>query len=274
MSQYSVGVFAMLALAATAANAEGKVGEEPQKDARWQELYRSEAAEYQFSMIGSQREKLDLQPQPVMQWVSLNGFNGDVFIWKRAERPEVVGSIFSFPAGTAEQRNVMHEFHSLSAEPVEAAGANGRLLGFAEGVDLKPIPGAPPPAESATRRRLQARALAREFSAHMNRQGERWELRLLNQPLYHYEASSDGILGGALFAFVGYITDPEILVLIEARNTPDGRQWVYAPARFSDKSLWLNHKEQEVWSYRADSPQSEVLYYLAPRKTVSLPADE
>ena len=274
MSRRSALRLALPLFVATGAFAQDQPEPEPRKDSRWQELYRSEAVGYEFAISGSKRERLALQPQPVMQWVSLNDFNGSVFIWTRGGRPEVAGTIFSYPAGASDLRNVMHEFHSLSAKPIEATAPGGRTFTFSEGIELQPIPGAPPPAENATRRRLQARGLARRFSAHMDRQGERWELRLLNQPLYSYEAPQDGILGGALFAFVGYITDPEILVLIEARKTSDGRKWFYAPARFSDKSLWLNHDDQEVWSYLRGAPAGTAPYYLAPRKTVRLPVVE
>ncbi|MEJ7637509.1 MAG: hypothetical protein WKF75_05820 [Singulisphaera sp.] len=45
----------------------------------------------------------------------------------------------------------------------------------------------------------------------------------------------------ALFALVSSAgTDPEILV-IEARETPDGPRWIYG-------RLWLKHRDKEVWS--------------------------
>ena len=246
---------------------------EPQKDPRWQEFYRGEAAAWQFTTAGDSPEKLEFQTQPVMEWVSLNDYNGHVFVWTRKGRPEVVGTIFSFPGGRPDRRNMVHEFHSFSETPIEASGRDGQAFAFTGAAELKPIPGAPPPAENAARRRLQLRALAREFSAHMKRQDQRWELRLLNQPLYSFDAPSETVLGGAVFAFVGFVTDPEILLLIEARQTDRGPEWFYAAARFSNKSLWLEHRQKEVWSYLEDPRTTEGIYFLTPAKTVVLPAD-
>ena len=260
-------------VAAVAVRAEDEAGE-PKKDSRWQEIYRQQASGYEFATAGARRQELELRPQPVMQWVSLNDYDGDVFVWTLEGRPEVVGTVFSSPGGAPGRRRLMHEFYSFAAEPIEATGLEGRSFSFKRGVELKPIPGAPAPADNPTRRRLQARALAREFSAHMKRQDERWELRLLNHPLYSYNETSDGVLGGAVFAFVGFVTDPEILLLVEARETPDGPQWVYAAARFSNKSLWLLHKESEVWQYLEGTPSPDVPYYITSAPAVTVPADQ
>lgn len=244
-----------------------------ERDAHWQEAYQHEASSYRFATAGPQAKQLEMQPQPVMQWVSINDFNGDVFIWTLNGRPEVVGTIFSFASRTADRRNLIHEFHSLSEQPIEGTGA-GNSFAFAPQAEWTPIPGAPIPAGLPARRQLQARALARQFSAHMKRQGERWELRLLNQPLYQYDDAADDVLGGALFAFVGYVTDPEILLLIEARETAGGPAWCYAAARFSDKSLWLSHRETEVWKFLDDVPSTDARYYLAPARTIAVPPAE
>lgn len=241
---------------------------EPEKDPRWRELYKAEANGYRFETVGPKEEQLVMHPKPAMQWVSTNDFYGDVFVWTRNGRPELVGTIFSRPLSKDDQRSVMHEFYSFSALPIQAVGEKGKLFSLAECPQAKHIPGAPPPADSTVSRDLQARALAKQFSAHMDRQGERWELRLLNQPLYRYEKTSKEVLGGALFAFVGYVTDPEILLLIEARHSEGGPAWTYMAARFSNKSLWLRHKEIEVW--RGDLTAKDSQYYLSPARTVGL----
>ena len=81
----------------------------------------------------------------------------------------------------------------------------------------------------------------------MNRSGKRWDLRLLPKPVFEYDAVSDQVLGGALFLFVAFSTDPDILLLLEARQTEGGMQWVYQPVRFSDKSLFLSYNKQNIW---------------------------
>ena len=48
-------------------------------------------------------------------------------------------------------------------------------------------------------------------------------------------------------------TDPEIILVLEAKKTRSGQQWVFGAARFSDMNLWLQHKGQEVWSAIRDN---------------------
>ena len=54
-------------------------------------------------------------------------------------------------------------------------------------------------------------------------------------------------LDGALFTFA-FGTDPEALLLIEARSTPDGNVWHYAAAPFTDFAIQLKHKDLPVWN--------------------------
>jgi hypothetical protein len=54
---------------------------------------------------------------------------------------------------------------------------------------------------------------------------------------------------GALFALVSNAgTDPEVLLLIEARAAGGKMRWEYACGRFSDRSLYVQRKDKEVWS--------------------------
>jgi hypothetical protein len=149
-----------------------------------------------------------------------------------------------------------HELHSLSmAVLVVDRQAAEQWVPQAAGVDLKPAEGAPAPAGSAPQRLGQMRALARDFSGRsLSDQGQAWELRLLPQPLYRYESSDPDVLDGALFALVSSAgTDPEIILLLEARRASSGPQWVFGAARFSDMNLWLKYKGQEVWRSIRDS---------------------
>jgi hypothetical protein len=119
------------------------------------------------------------------------------------------------------------------------------------GAVLKAVPGAPEAAESRSQRVFQMKSLARDFSAYSitPATGDRWELRLQTTPLLQYDAAGPDVLGGALFTFVTTAgTDPEVMLLIEARNTEQGRRWMFTPARFSDYSLYLLHKERQVWA--------------------------
>jgi hypothetical protein len=111
---------------------------------------------------------------------------------------------------------------------------------------MQPVPNAAGPAETAALRLRQMRSLATEFKAFFDLPDNRSELRLLPQPLYRYENTGPDLVDGALFAFV-QATDPEVLLLLEARMQGDRLQWHYGFARMSMVNLRAAHKEQEVW---------------------------
>jgi hypothetical protein len=95
------------------------------------------------------------------------------------------------------------------------------------------------------------RELTRAFSASSEDLKEKhWELRLLPQPLYRYESTDPDVLDGAVFAFVTSAgTDPEVLLVVEARKAPGPAPlaWHYAVARFSDLTLSVRHKGKEIY---------------------------
>jgi hypothetical protein len=218
------------------------------------QLHTNDAAGFSIFLDAQRTQKLELQRKPVYRWTNptrSGGQSGEVYVWTYRGRPEVVGSIFSHPMADRVRRMICHELQSLSlAVLVVDREASEQWVPQAPGIELKPVAGAPAPAGTAAARLTQLRALAREFSGRsLSEQGKEWELRLLPQPLYRYESTDPDVIDGALFALVSSAgTDPEIMLLIEGRKTPSGPEWVYAAARFSDMSLWLNHKGREVWS--------------------------
>jgi hypothetical protein len=78
---------------------------------------------------------------------------------------------------------------------------------------------------------------------------------LLTQPLYRYEGLDPGkldrgVLDGAIFSFaVG--TDPEVLLVLEARQLKDGARWEFAIARFHYVEMKAKYKDREVFSAEA-----------------------
>jgi len=95
------------------------------------------------------------------------------------------------------------------------------------------------------------RKLAAEFAVDMTEwSGEEYRLRLMTKPLYRYEPSDSQVLDGALFAFT-YTTDPELLVMIEARKTDDKFRWMYGFARMNVGKLAVSHRGREIWRAEA-----------------------
>jgi hypothetical protein len=223
---------------------------------RLYKLHLGDAIEYTMYRAASRKEMLEFRREPIYVWtnpVRASQQDGLVFIWTSHGRPEAIGTIFSSPAGG--KRGVTHEFHSLSLSTLEVTRMgvhDSEWKPTAPGIELAPIDGAPPAARSAVQRLGQMRSLAREFSA-ATRDAEkhRWELRLLAQPLYRYESTDPTILDGALFAFVSSAgTDPEVILLIEARQPQGGGApvWYRALARFTDLELSVRHKGTKVFS--------------------------
>jgi hypothetical protein len=240
---------AVIALSALGADPVARPGAD-----RLLKLHTEDATSYAIYRDAARTRKLELRREPVYRWTNptrVGGQTGDVFVWTYKGRPEVIASIFSHPHEPGHLRVMCHEFHSLSTEVLTVdRDSPNRWEPQAPGVDLRPVPGAPAPAGSAAGRLAQLRAIAREFSGHsLSDQGVRWDLRLLPQPLVRYQSDGLGVFDGALFALVSSAgTDPEIVLVLEARQTPAGPRWEFAAARFSDMSLWLNHKDKEVWT--------------------------
>lgn len=217
-------------------------------------LHTADAAEYAIYRDADRTEKLELRREPVYNWTNVirsGGQTGAVFVWTYRGCPEVIGSIFSYPAlKEPGQRSILHELHTLSTSVlVPVRDAANRWQPKAAMV-RKPIPDAPAPADSPRQRLIQMRELSREFSAQSVDYDEKsWQFRLLTQPLYRYESTNPAVLDGALFAFVTSAgTDPEVIIVIEARATSSGRQWQYVVCRFSDHNLYVKHKGTEVWT--------------------------
>ena len=103
---------------------------------------------------------------------------------------------------------------------------------------------------TAGARLLQMRRLAQEFTGHeVDSEGKKWDLRLLPAPLYRYPGGKTGVVDGALFTLVSNAgTDPEVLLLIEAKETDGKLRWQFACGRFSDRSLYVQRKDKEIWT--------------------------
>jgi hypothetical protein len=146
-------------------------------------------------------------------------------------------------AGVAHEH---HEWVSLSLAPIQASGPREWAPATA-GVELKPVPDAPPPADTPLRRLRQMRDLGELFSADKTtRQKEKRQLRLLSQPAFRYEAGDPQILDGALFAFVE-ATDPEVFLCLEARLVEGKPVWHYGLVRMNSVRLSASYQGKQVW---------------------------
>ncbi len=260
LSSLSAVAFVLaLALSASAQEDKGKAEEGV-------EHWKKAAASYAIS-TGDNPDgpKLTLREEPVLRWNNpvRNAVDGAVFVWTDRGRPEVVASIYRYGGEGAYKED--HEFMSVSSSPLVAT--QGKLVAWSPatgGATAKPIPGATKPAATPSERLRQMRMLARDFRAYFDNPPDRSEIRLLTQPVYRYEIppGRTDVIDGGLFAFV-HTTDPEVLLLIEARAPEKGGppEWHYALARMSLVNLRVRLKDNEVWSAEWDSDVKN------PRKT-------
>jgi len=221
----------------------------PTLEQRLQEINIQEAKNWDIYLDEARKTKAELIEKPIYLWTNPTkngGQFGSVFIWAHAGEPVLVGSIFAHP--TEGRRHLVHEFHVLSESLIfpECRDGDSQTWQPKGAIKLRPLPGAPAPEASAAKRLIQMRSLGREFGGYtVDWRKQRWELRLLTQPLYRYEKPAGDAIDGALMAMVTSAgTDPEVLLLLEARKNG----WHYAPLRFSDSSLYVTHGDKEVWT--------------------------
>jgi hypothetical protein len=230
-----------------------------QPDSRLQELYQLDAKRWDMWVSPDQTRKAELVIEPVFRWQNLsraNGQSGAMFVWVDGGRPVVIGGVFSNPEN--KRRVVMHEFHALGPDrlfPVFRESDSKWLPGA--GVKLHTLPGSRKVDDTFAKRTLQLRAIARDFTANStDNEKHRWELRLLPKPLFRYDKPQGDVIDGALLAFVSDAgTDPEIILILEARKVQDRTEWYYRTVRLSISDLYVDYKGERVWTSLRDDPE-------------------
>lgn len=218
----------------------------------FQEYTRQAAAAYEVRVAtgDGQEQVATLIEQPILRWTNpldRAQAHGDVFLWTERGRPAAVLSVYQFTTAASETGE-HNEFCSLAESGLTADNSKGRTWTPGDpGVELKRIEDAALPADTPRLRLRQMRELAERFAAEkITRDEVQRSLRLLPQAVYRYEAGRADILDGALFAFVE-ATDPEVLLLVEARSNGSGHEWQYAFARMNSVRLRGFYREQAVW---------------------------
>lgn len=207
------------------------------------------AKEYRLCLDDKERTELELKPEPMLRWSnpSVGSIHGGVFLWTLNGKPAAVASIYKW---YQPHDHISCEVHSLSERPmVGLLGTKAAWKSPQAGVKFLPVPGAPAPSSKPAVRLAEMRAIARDFTAlKIDRDDEsKQELRLQTQPLVRYGGKpGEEVTDGALFNFVQG-TDPEVLLLLEARQTKTGLVWHYALARMNSVTFVVSYKNKEVW---------------------------
>jgi len=210
-------------------------------------LTKEAAEKYEFVLEGANSQP-QLAAEPVLRWSNppAGEIHGNVFLWTAGGRPAVVGSIFKW---FSPHTHMSHEFHSLAERPLRGKFEGKEVWASNEpGLRFSAFPAAPPPAAGKPQRLLQMRELARDCTVtKRERDGSVGELRLLTQPIYRYESPQDGLIDGALFAFVQG-TDPDLFLLLEARQSGGKAAWHFAAVRMNSVALNLRYNDKDLWN--------------------------
>jgi len=222
---------------------------------RWQKYYHQVASEYQMVFGSGRTAPLKLHDKPVITYFNPVGGGqtlGAMFVWTNEGRPEIAGAIWSKLNG--ETRRVIHSFHSLSLEPVQAERHGTDFWApIQPGVTPVLIPAGPAVAATAPQRLAQMRSLARDFTASTVRGSAERELRMLPQPVFRFESGDADRDGGLFVWFEDW--DPELLLLMETRTTPQGAKWHASFARFTNLPVAARYQGNQVWSFAASADE-------------------
>jgi hypothetical protein len=197
-----------------------------------------------------------------------------LWTWTLGGRPIAFQKIEA--GGPEGNRYWQYCFSSLAEQKVEAQWKEIRKFRATEpGVVYRPVPGAPAVASRGTERRRQIRELARGFSARIipnPQRNEDQEMRLLTTPIFEYDEPKAKLLQGAVFGYSTNGTNPDLLVVFEARTDMDKLAWHYAPARMTIGEITVSYGKQKVWECPFAEPgQSEFptwTYFQTDRKVV------
>lgn len=242
-------------------------------------IYRADAEMYSMSVESVPTKMLELKKEPIFEWANPTRHDqqGVVFLWLRDGRPAALASVFSHPNEKYPGRQIMHELHALDSEKLLVKRDSYHQWKPQAGLVRTELTEVPAPSTTPLTRMLQLRRLAEDFNGHEIDYGRKqWELRLLPTPLYRYPTAKTGVVDGALFALVSNAgTDPEVLLIIEAREVDGKLRWEYACGRFSDWELHVKWKDKEVYTSISSEKNGFYhdplhLYRLYPEKVVTL----
>lgn len=205
------------------------------------------------------RRSVELRAEPLHRWTDPTRelFDGVLWAWGGTGRPVALTSIEHYQ-GTNAMRDWSVEMLSLAPVPLDAEtrgpspdrGPTFHWTPPPSGLEMKPLPGAPRPAATEPARLRQVREIAARFTAEeVNRRvtDRRYVLRLLPRPIYRYSDPAASLLDGAFFLFVNG-TNPEILLLIEARGEGPLAAWSYGAARLCRAAPEVFLDGRQVWS--------------------------
>jgi hypothetical protein len=265
------------ALAALAFQPLAGADEKAEREARRAELLKqmkalAEASDVRFAaddkpakLVNSPVFRYDDQPRRFI--------DATMWIWTDGARPVACQKVEARRHFDTNKPLWGYCFTSISTDQITARlSANRAWTSTEAGIAFQPVPGADSPAATSAARRRQAREIARAFACRMlvnPRTDETAEMRLLTTPIYEYADLDSKLLLGAVFGYEMNGTNPDLLVLVEARGERDKLAWNFAPARMTTGGLTLKYGDKTVWEAPfvepGTGPYANWLFFTTPR---------
>jgi hypothetical protein len=197
---------------------------------------------------GKKPVAVPLVETPLLRYADAGGITTDGTIWAFGEkgRPVALAGVFYLrEEGKPDEWSC--ELLALHNSTVSATGGAGWKWTPGEAhLRFNPLGGRVSDDDKARLR--QMKELARGFAVSDFFNGRPTQLRLMIQPLHRYADADGGLIDGAIFSFASG-TNPEVLVLIEARKAVSGVVgWHFACARMAAAPCLVKRGEVEVWS--------------------------
>ncbi len=194
--------------------------------------------------------KLKWETEPLLRWTNpVSGqIYGDVYIWTLDGRPEAIASIYKWFSPHTHQAT---ELQSLSESELTMTRYGARAWSTGKGLEMKLLADAPAPSDRPFQRSRQMHAIAEQFVAQAEDRSDptsTWNLRRLPKPIYRYQSEKRGIVDGAMFAFCqGNTNNPEVLLLLEARQRDGQTRWHYGLGRQNSLRFIVHRNGELIW---------------------------
>jgi hypothetical protein len=209
-------------------------------------------ARYDVVYPGDPPQVARLHAKPLLRWTNpvTTIKDGTLAVYTRGGRPDVVVEF-----QVHNEQLAGHEFSPIRFEGMQLRRDEQTVFSADGGwFKFQDLPDAPKPADKAAQRLAQMRQIAERFTVidvfgRFEDEVTRYNLRLMTQPVYRYEEAAEKIDGG-MFVFAQG-TNPEAVLLVEARQSGDKPGWRYgfAPTTTYQLTAHLGGEEGPVvWS--------------------------
>jgi hypothetical protein len=242
------------------------------------EQMRTLAAEAKLTLKDASREP-KLVKEPVFRYDDQprRFIDATMWVWTDGGRPVAFEKIEAMIHRVTGEAQWGYCFTSVSEDQVAILWNEIRDYNSTQaGIEFKPLEGAPQVSDKESQRKRQARDLAKGFAARVvidPKNNVTQEMRLLTTPIFEYSDEKTKEYAGSVFALSTNGTNPDLLVLLEPRETGGKTVWHIAPARMTSGGVSLSFRDKKVWDCPfvapREAPFATWTFFQIPRKALS-----